>query len=73
MCDDLLDFPVKMQEFLGSLGQYHENIARENFFGNERALARVLAFLPETNPVDFNSVWDGQGNLKNIMSSHGYE
>ena len=46
MCDDLQNFPVKIQEFLGRLSRYRENIARENFFGNERALARVLAFLP---------------------------
>ncbi len=50
MCDDLQDFPVKMQDFLGRLSRYRENIARENFFGNERALARVLAFLPAAQP-----------------------
>jgi uncharacterized protein (TIGR00661 family) len=51
MCDDQRDFPMKMQEFLGSLGRYRENIARENFFGNERALARVLTFLPAAQPM----------------------
>ena len=46
MCDDLRDFSVKMQEFLGRLGRYRLNLAREKFFGNELALARVLTFLP---------------------------
>jgi uncharacterized protein (TIGR00661 family) len=51
MCDDLRDFKMKMKEFLGQLGQYCENIARENFFGNEQALERILQFLPEAKPV----------------------
>ena len=46
MCDDLRDFSVKMQEFLGQQDRYRANIARQNFFGNDRALARVLDFLP---------------------------
>jgi len=48
MCDDLRDFPGKMQEFLGQRDRYRENILRQNFFGNARALARVRSFLPAT-------------------------
>ena len=51
MCDDLRDFSVKLQEFTGQIDRYRENIKRENFFGNERALARVLTFLPAVKPV----------------------
>lgn len=46
MCDDLREFPVKIKEFLTNVGKHRENIARQDFFGNERALARVLSFLP---------------------------
>jgi len=51
MCDDLRDFPVKMKEFLGQLGRYRQNISRENFLGNDLALARILEFLPEGKPA----------------------
>ena len=47
MCDDLRDFPVKIKEFLGQIERYRENISRENFLGNEAALARILEFLPK--------------------------
>lgn len=51
MCDDLRDFPAEMQDFLAQLDLYRKNIARENFFGNELALARVLTFLPVAKPL----------------------
>jgi uncharacterized protein (TIGR00661 family) len=51
MCDDLRDFPLKLLEFTGQLDRYRKNIKRENFFGNERALARVLTFLPAAKPM----------------------
>ncbi len=46
MCDNLQKFPVKMQGFLGKLDHFRSNISRENFFGNELALSRILDFLP---------------------------
>jgi uncharacterized protein (TIGR00661 family) len=51
MCDDLRDFPAKMREFCENIDHYRENIARENFLGNELALARIVEFLPEEKPV----------------------
>jgi len=48
MCDELRQFEPKMREFLGQLGRCREKIARENFLGNERILARLLEFLPAT-------------------------
>lgn len=46
MCDDLRQFEPKIREFLGQLGRYRENIARENFLGNDSVLARLREFLP---------------------------
>jgi uncharacterized protein (TIGR00661 family) len=46
MCDDLREFEPKMREFIGQVGRYRENIARESFLGNERVLTRLLGFLP---------------------------
>ena len=46
MCDDLRDFPAKIQTFLARINRYRETIARERFLGNELALARILKFLP---------------------------
>ena len=51
MCDDLRDFKVPMKHFLDRLDRYRETILRENFFGNERALARILEFLPDSKSV----------------------
>ena len=44
MCDDLGEFEVKMRGFLAQMGRCRENIKRQNFFGNEAALARILEF-----------------------------
>ena len=46
MCDDLRDFPAKTKAFIGQLEQYRQNIARQSFLANDRALARLLEFLP---------------------------
>ena len=35
-----------MKEFLGQFERLRENISRQNFLGNERALARILEYLP---------------------------
>lgn len=50
MCEDFRDFAVKIREFIGRLDDYRRKIARENFFGNEQALARILEFLPKQQP-----------------------
>ncbi len=55
MCDDLREFPVKIREFIGQFERYRTNISRENFLGNELALARILEFLPEGKPVPSQS------------------
>ncbi len=55
MCDDLREFPVKIREFCGQFERYRKNISRENFLGNELALARILEFLPEGKPVPSHS------------------
>lgn len=47
MCEEFRDFDVKIKEFLGQLDKYRSRIARENFFGNDRALSRILEFLPK--------------------------
>jgi len=47
ICDDLREFPVKIKEFIGQLDRFRENISRQNFFGNELALARILQYLPK--------------------------
>lgn len=46
MCDDLRKFDARMQDFLAQLGRCRENILRQNFLGNELALARIVEFLP---------------------------
>jgi uncharacterized protein (TIGR00661 family) len=51
MCDDLREFPVKIKNFIGQLDRYRANIFRQNFLGNELALARILEFLPAAQPV----------------------
>jgi uncharacterized protein (TIGR00661 family) len=51
MCEETRDFNVKIQEFLGRLDDFRKNISRENFFGNELTLARILEFLPAAKPV----------------------
>jgi len=56
MCDDLRKFEVKMREFLAQIGRCRENIKRQNFFGNELALARILEFLPGAVPAKAASV-----------------
>ena len=60
ICDDLREFPAKLQQFLVSLDRYRENIARQDFYGNERALARLLTFLPSTKPLVPQTVGAGQ-------------
>ena len=52
MCDDLREFPVRMQVFLEKMERCRAAIAMENFTGNELALARILEFLPggKTSP-----------------------
>jgi uncharacterized protein (TIGR00661 family) len=52
MCDDLRQFEVKIQIFLGQLGRYRENIARGSFLGNELVLARIQEFLPATETLE---------------------
>ncbi len=47
MCDEHRDFNVKIREFMGRLDDYRRRISQENFYGNERALARILEFLPQ--------------------------
>lgn len=51
MCGELRDFKSKIQEFLGGLDRYKKNIVRENFFGNDLAITRILKFLPNCTPV----------------------
>ncbi len=51
MCDDLREFEGKVREFLGKLDRCRENIARQNFLGNERVLARIVQFVPAKVPV----------------------
>ena len=51
MCDETRDFSAKIQEFLGQFDHYRKNISRQNFFGNEAALARILQFLPAAKPA----------------------
>ena len=46
MCDDLREFPARMQVFLEKMERCRATIAKENFMGNELALARILEFLP---------------------------
>ncbi|MDR3457046.1 MAG: glycosyltransferase family protein [Verrucomicrobiae bacterium] len=51
MCDDLRHFPGRMHDFIGKLGEYRQNIARQNFCGNEAVLAHILKFLPAGKPA----------------------
>ena len=51
MCDDFRHFDVKIKQFMGRLDEYRGKIAAETFFGNERALARILEFLPKEQPL----------------------
>jgi uncharacterized protein (TIGR00661 family) len=51
MCDDLRDFPVMMQKFMGQLEVCRQNISRQNFCGNEAVLAHILKFLPAGQPA----------------------
>ncbi|HXI70461.1 MAG TPA: glycosyltransferase family protein [Verrucomicrobiae bacterium] len=51
MCDDLREFEVKLWEFLGQLDVCRANILRQNFFGNELALARIQEFLPAATSI----------------------
>ena len=46
MCDDLSQFERKLQDFVGQISRYRENIAREKFLGNELVVKRILDFLP---------------------------
>ena len=50
MCDDLKEFPKKMESFLSRLEQCRETISRQTFLGNDLALNRILEFLPAANP-----------------------
>jgi uncharacterized protein (TIGR00661 family) len=51
MCDDLRQFEVKIQDFIGQIDRCREHISRQNFFGNEPALACIREFLPAQAPV----------------------
>lgn len=51
MCDDLREFDIKIRDFIGQIGRFRENISRQDFFGNEPALARILEFLPAGAPA----------------------
>lgn len=46
MCDDPRDFEPRITDFLGKVDWYRKNISRQNFLGNDLALARILEFLP---------------------------
>ena len=51
MCEYPRHFDVQMPKFLANLDRYRQNIARQDFFGNDLVLARILEFLPESKPV----------------------
>ena len=51
ICDDLREFEGKVRKFLGQLHRCRENIARQNFLGNELVLARIVEFMPGMVPV----------------------
>ena len=51
MCEETRDFSARIREFLGQFDRYRKNISRQNFFGNEAALARILEFLPVAKPT----------------------
>jgi len=59
MCDDLDDFEPVMKRFLSNLDTYRENIAGQNFLGNELALARITQFLPNGGRGAARLVADG--------------
>lgn len=51
MCEYPRDFDAQMPKFLANLDRYRQNIARQDFFGNDLVLARILEFLPKSKPV----------------------